>query len=60
MQWRSHEGQGACVVKQGKVFCRLLAGLVASLSLALPAFGLETFPDQAKAQQGARGTKNGQ
>ena len=30
---------------------RLLAGLVLSLSLAIPAFALETFTDEAKAQQ---------
>jgi hypothetical protein len=38
-------------VKQGRVFPRLLVGLVVSLSLALPALGLETFSDEAKAQQ---------
>jgi len=30
---------------------RLFAGLVISLALAVPAFGLETFPDEVKAQQ---------
>jgi hypothetical protein len=30
---------------------RLIAGFVVSLALAVPAFGLETFPDEAKAQQ---------
>jgi hypothetical protein len=30
---------------------RLLAGLIVSLTLAIPAFGLETFTDEAKAQQ---------
>jgi hypothetical protein len=45
--------QGACVLKPGRVFPRLVAGLVISLSLVLPAFGLPppTFPDEAKAQQ---------
>jgi hypothetical protein len=38
-------------MKQPRVFPRLFAGLVVSLSLALPAFALETFPDEAKAQQ---------
>jgi hypothetical protein len=38
-------------VKPGGIFPRLLAGLVISLSLALPAFGLETFTEEAKAQQ---------
>ena len=38
-------------MKPGRVFPRLFAGLVVSLSLALPAFGLDTFPDEAKAQQ---------
>jgi hypothetical protein len=42
---------GACVVKRGSVYPRLVAGLIVSLSLALPAFGLETFSDEAKAQQ---------
>jgi hypothetical protein len=30
---------------------RLLAGLIVSITLAVPAFGLETFADEAKAQQ---------
>jgi hypothetical protein len=30
---------------------RLFAGLVVSLALAVPAFALETFTDEAKAQQ---------
>lgn len=30
---------------------RLLTGLIVSLTLAIPAFGLETFADEAKAQQ---------
>ncbi len=30
---------------------RLFAGLVVSLALALPVFALETFSDEAKAQQ---------
>jgi hypothetical protein len=38
-------------MKQPRVFPRLFAGLVVSLSLALPAIALETFPDEAKAQQ---------
>ncbi len=38
-------------MKPGSIFLRLLAGLVISLSLALPAFGLETFTEEAKAQQ---------
>jgi hypothetical protein len=38
-------------IRQPKVFPRLFAGLLVSLSLALPAFGLETFTDEAKAQQ---------
>jgi hypothetical protein len=29
---------------------KLLAGLIVSLALAVPAFGLETFQDEAKAQ----------
>jgi hypothetical protein len=40
-------------MKSARVFPRLFAGLVVSLSLALPAFRLPppTFPDEAKAQQ---------
>jgi hypothetical protein len=40
-------------VKSGRVFPRLFAGLLVSLSLALPAFGLSLpiFPDEANAQQ---------
>ena len=34
-----------------RVLPRLFAGIVISLSLALPAFGLATFPDEVKAQQ---------
>jgi hypothetical protein len=34
-----------------RVLPRLLAGSFVSLTLALPAFGLETFTDEAKAQQ---------
>jgi hypothetical protein len=30
---------------------RLLAGVIVGLTLAIPAFGLETFTDEAKAQQ---------
>jgi hypothetical protein len=30
---------------------KLFAGLIVSLTLAIPAFGLETFTDEAKAQQ---------
>jgi hypothetical protein len=30
---------------------KLIAAFVVSLTLSLPAFGLETFPDEAKAQQ---------
>jgi hypothetical protein len=37
-------------VKLGSVFPRLLAGIVLSLSLMLPALALETFPDESKAQ----------
>jgi hypothetical protein len=43
--------QGACVVKEGSLIPRLFAGFVVTLSLALPAFGLEMFPAEAKAQQ---------
>ena len=44
---------GEYVVKPVRVFPRLIAGLVISLSLALPAFGLTppTFPDESQAQQ---------
>jgi hypothetical protein len=38
-------------VNSARVFPRLFAGLVVSLALALPAFALETFTDEAKAQQ---------
>jgi hypothetical protein len=40
-------------VNPGRVFPRLFAALVVSLSLAIPAFGFAppTFPDEAKAQQ---------
>jgi hypothetical protein len=38
-------------VRSRKILSRLIGGLVVSLSLALPAFGLETFVDEAKAQQ---------
>ena len=38
-------------MKSGRVVPRLFAGLVVSLTLAIPAFGLDTFPDEAKAQQ---------
>jgi hypothetical protein len=34
-----------------RVIPKLIAGLILSLSLALPAFALETFTDEAKAQQ---------
>ena|ERR1700737_420594 len=30
---------------------RLIAGFVVSLALVVPAFGLETFPDEVKARQ---------
>jgi hypothetical protein len=38
-------------MKEGRVFPRLFAGLVFSLALSIPAFALETFTDEAKAQQ---------
>jgi hypothetical protein len=38
-------------MKSGRIFSRLLAGLVISLALAVPTFALETFTDEAKAQQ---------
>ena len=38
-------------MRAGRVFPRLFAGLVISLSPALPAFALETFADEVKAQQ---------
>jgi hypothetical protein len=38
-------------MKSAGVFPRLFASLVVSLALAVPAFGLETFSDEAKAQQ---------
>jgi hypothetical protein len=38
-------------MKSERVFSRLFAGLVVSLSLAMPAFALDTFADEAKAQQ---------
>jgi hypothetical protein len=38
-------------VKQSNVIARCFAGLIVSLSLALPAFGLDTFTDEVKAQQ---------
>ena len=34
-----------------RVLPRLFAGFVVSLALAVPAFALETFADEAKAQQ---------
>ena len=37
--------------KPAKVLPRLFASIVVSLALALPAFALETFTDEAKAQQ---------
>jgi hypothetical protein len=43
--------QGANLIKPTKVFSRLFAGFVVSLALAVPAFALETFTDEAKAQQ---------
>jgi|HubBroStandDraft_4_1064222.scaffolds.fasta_scaffold1226764_1 hypothetical protein len=39
------------VVKSSKALPRLFAGLVVSLALAAPAFALDTFTDEAKAQQ---------
>jgi hypothetical protein len=39
------------VVKFAKVFPGLIAGLIVSLALAVPAFALETFTNEAKAQQ---------
>jgi hypothetical protein len=38
-------------MKPRKVFPRLFAGLVVSLALTIPAFALETFSEEAKAQQ---------
>jgi hypothetical protein len=38
-------------VKTGSIFPRVLAGLVIGLSLVVPAFGLETFTEETKAQQ---------
>jgi hypothetical protein len=40
-------------MKQGRVFPRLFAGIVVSLALTLPAFGLPplTFTDEASAQR---------
>jgi hypothetical protein len=38
-------------LKSARVLSRLIAGVVISLTLALPAFALETFTDEAKAQQ---------
>jgi hypothetical protein len=38
-------------MKQGRVLPRLFAGLIVSLALAVPACALETFTDEAKAQQ---------
>jgi hypothetical protein len=38
-------------LKSATVLPRLIAGVVISLSLALPAFALETFTDEAKAHQ---------
>lgn len=38
-------------MKSARVLSRLIAGVVISLTLALPAFALETFTDEAKAQQ---------
>jgi hypothetical protein len=37
-------------MKSLRVFPGLVAGLVVSLALTIPAFALETFPDEAKAQ----------
>jgi hypothetical protein len=37
-------------VKSARAFPRLIAGLVVSLALAVPAFALETFPSEAQAQ----------
>lgn len=38
-------------MKSTKLLPRLFAGLVVSLTLAVPALALETFTDEAKAQQ---------
>jgi hypothetical protein len=38
-------------LKQGRVFPRLIAGLVVGISLVLPAFALDTFNDEATAQR---------
>jgi hypothetical protein len=38
-------------VTPSKVFPRLLAGFIVSLVLAVPALALDTFNDEAKAQQ---------
>jgi hypothetical protein len=38
-------------VTKARVIPRLFAALVVSLALAVPAFALETFTDEAKAQQ---------
>ena len=38
-------------MKPVRTLPRLFAGLIISLSLALPALALETFTDEAKAQQ---------
>jgi len=38
-------------LKSARVLSRLIAGVVISLTLALPAFALETFTDEAKARQ---------
>ena len=39
-----------------RVIPKLFAGLILSLSLALPAFALETFTDEAKARSIVRRT----
>src|SRR5580658_10606497 len=39
------------VLKSARVLPRLIVGAVISLTLAVPAFALETFTDEAKAQQ---------
>jgi hypothetical protein len=38
-------------LKPGRVFPRLFAGLLVSLALTIPAFALETFSEEGKAQQ---------
>lgn len=43
-----------------RVMPKLIAGLIVSLALAVPAFGVETFADEAKAQKTGRAARKAQ